>query len=263
MLSALDQATGEIVWQSAIDEDPGGGLDSSPVPFNGHGLPGLQGRRVEQPLEPGLRDRRRVARRAAARSSSRPTTSRPRTSRRADRGSSIVNTPAFDLEQQADLRRDREPGQPEAAPDHELAAEDRRRSGVADVRQDPGLAPRDVGQLPGPAGRRLADLQHRAAVAGRPLLVRAVRLQLPGVAEPLDELGRAPDVRRAAEVGRVHRGLHRHDGAGVAGDARAAVLRLQPQLERGRRRTGSTSRSAAATSTRSTATPARSSGPRR
>ena len=35
VLSALDQATGKVVWKVNVDEDDGGGLDSSPVPFKG------------------------------------------------------------------------------------------------------------------------------------------------------------------------------------------------------------------------------------
>lgn len=35
VLSALDQATGKVVWKVNVDEDEGGGLDSSPVPFKG------------------------------------------------------------------------------------------------------------------------------------------------------------------------------------------------------------------------------------
>lgn len=31
---ALDEATGEVVWSKAVDKDPGGGADSSPVPFD-------------------------------------------------------------------------------------------------------------------------------------------------------------------------------------------------------------------------------------
>ena len=43
VLSALDQATGEIVWQRVVDEDEGGGLDSSPVPFKGMVLQAFKG----------------------------------------------------------------------------------------------------------------------------------------------------------------------------------------------------------------------------
>ena len=130
------------------------------------------------------------------------------------RGGSIINTPAVDLEADAGLRRHRQPGQREAASDHQLAAQDRRRSRLEDVRQDPGLAiaaPRTATRLPQDVDS--PTCQTDAAVAGRPLLVRAVRLQLPGVAEPVDQLRGAPDVRRPAEVGGVHRGLHRHDGS--------------------------------------------------
>ena len=35
VLSALDQATGRVVWKQVVDADEGGGLDSSPVPFKG------------------------------------------------------------------------------------------------------------------------------------------------------------------------------------------------------------------------------------
>ena len=67
------------------------------------------------------------------------------------RGGSTINTPAVDLKQDAGLRRHRQPGQREAASDHQLAAQDRRRSQVEDVREDPGLtiaAPRTAIRFP-------------------------------------------------------------------------------------------------------------------
>ena len=138
-----------------------------------------------------------------------------------DRGGSIVNTPAVDLERKLIFAGT---GNPASQRQNE------RTNALLKIDADPESP--TFGQIlasqrgtsdsyPAPAGHRLAGLPDRAAVAGRALLVRAVRLQLPGVAGAVGPQRRAPVVRRAAEVGRVHRGGQRDDG-GRAGRRRSA-----------------------------------------
>ena len=238
--------------RSVIDSDSGGGVDSSPVPFNGMVFQAFQGDESSNHSKPGLRDPRRLARGRRRDPRQDPHHPGGRTTRPATAAARSSTPRPIDLERQLVVRRHRQPGEREAEPEHERAAEDRRRSRVA-RRSAQILASHrgTLGQLPGPAGRRLADLPDRAPVAGRPLHVRAVRLQLPVLAEPLDRSRRAQAVRRPAEVGRVHR----RSTATTMEQAwqatlGAAVLRLQPQLDRRSTRTASTSPSAAATSTR-------------
>jgi outer membrane protein assembly factor BamB len=54
VLSALDQATGKVVWKRAVDEDPGGGLDSSPVPFEGMVFQAFKGDEASNHSKPGF-----------------------------------------------------------------------------------------------------------------------------------------------------------------------------------------------------------------
>jgi outer membrane protein assembly factor BamB/plastocyanin len=54
VLSALDQATGAIVWQRVVDEDEGGGLDSSPVPFDGMVFQAFKGDESSNHSNPGF-----------------------------------------------------------------------------------------------------------------------------------------------------------------------------------------------------------------
>jgi outer membrane protein assembly factor BamB/plastocyanin len=54
VLSALDQATGAIVWQRVVDQDEGGGLDSSPVPFNGMVFQAFKGDESSNHSNPGF-----------------------------------------------------------------------------------------------------------------------------------------------------------------------------------------------------------------
>ena len=54
VLSALDQATGAVVWKVAIDEDEGGGVDSSPVPFNGMVFQAFKGDESSNHSNPGF-----------------------------------------------------------------------------------------------------------------------------------------------------------------------------------------------------------------
>ena len=54
VLSALDQLTGEIVWQTVVDDADGGGLDSSPVPFNGMIFQAFKGDESSTHSNPGF-----------------------------------------------------------------------------------------------------------------------------------------------------------------------------------------------------------------
>jgi outer membrane protein assembly factor BamB/plastocyanin len=54
VLSALDQATGTVVWKRVVDEDEGGGLDSSPVPFNGMVFQAFKGDESSNHSNPGF-----------------------------------------------------------------------------------------------------------------------------------------------------------------------------------------------------------------
>ncbi len=54
VISALDLATGALVWQSVVDEDDGGGLDSSPVPFNGMIFQAFKGDESSAHSNPGF-----------------------------------------------------------------------------------------------------------------------------------------------------------------------------------------------------------------
>jgi polyvinyl alcohol dehydrogenase (cytochrome) len=90
---ALDQVTGAVLWQTAIDTDSGGGVDSSPVPFNGMIFQAYQGDESSNHSNPGyaildaatgaILEARKVLPAADFEAG--------------DRGGSIVNTPAVDL----------------------------------------------------------------------------------------------------------------------------------------------------------------------
>ena len=54
VLSALDQATGQVVWRRAVDEDEGSGLDSSPVPYNGMVFQAFKGDESSDHSNPGF-----------------------------------------------------------------------------------------------------------------------------------------------------------------------------------------------------------------
>ena len=224
---------------------PGGGLDSSPVPFNGMLFQAFKGDESSDHSNPGfaILDGSRDGRRRDPRDG--------RTIIPADdfaagyRGGSIVGTPSVDLERKLIFAGTGNPASQQQHP---------RTNSLLKIDADPGVGRRSAQILdvasagtsdsyPAPHGRRVADLPARGAVADRALLVRAVRLQLPLLAEPVEALRRAPDVRRAAEVGRLHGGLHRHDGASPGRrPSGAPCFGLQPELDGRRRRTGSTSR---------------------
>ena len=127
VLSALDRRTGKVVWKRVVDKDRGRRPRLEPGAVQGHGLPGLQGRRVERPLVARLRDPRRVAQGARQDPGQDPQHPaeglRGRLPRRLDHQHAGSRP-----EEDAGLRRHRQPGQREAASDHQLAAQDRRRS---------------------------------------------------------------------------------------------------------------------------------------
>jgi polyvinyl alcohol dehydrogenase (cytochrome) len=54
VLSALDQATGKVVWKRVVDDQPGGGLDSSPVPFEGMIFQAFKGDESGTESKPGF-----------------------------------------------------------------------------------------------------------------------------------------------------------------------------------------------------------------
>lgn len=96
VLSALDQATGEVVWRRVVDEDEGGGLDSSPVPFNGMVFQAFKGDESSNHSKPGfvIVD--------GSRTGGGKILAKTHTIPAADyeagyRGGSIINTPAIDL----------------------------------------------------------------------------------------------------------------------------------------------------------------------
>ena len=99
VLSALDQATGGIVWSSVVDEDDGGGLDSSPVPFNGMVFQAFKGDESSNHSKPGfvfVDGSREGGGAILAKTFVIP----EEDFEAGDRGGSIVNTPAVDLERQ-------------------------------------------------------------------------------------------------------------------------------------------------------------------
>ena len=54
VLSALDEATGKLVWKRVVDKDEGGGLDSSPVPFKGMVFQAFKGDESSDHSHPGF-----------------------------------------------------------------------------------------------------------------------------------------------------------------------------------------------------------------
>ena len=94
---ALDQATGEIVWESAVDTDEGVGIDSSPVPFNGMVFQGFHGDESSNHSNPGwaILDGSRAGGGAIL---AKGHTIPAEDYAKGDRGGSIVDTPAIDAE---------------------------------------------------------------------------------------------------------------------------------------------------------------------
>jgi outer membrane protein assembly factor BamB len=92
---ALDQATGAIVWKRVVDSDNGGGIDSSPVPFNGMVFQGFQGDESANHSNPGwaILDGSRAGGGAIL---TKGHTIPAADYANGDRGGSIVDTPAVD-----------------------------------------------------------------------------------------------------------------------------------------------------------------------
>ena len=97
VLSALDQGTGEVVWASVVDEDPGGGLDSSPVPFDGMVFQAFKGDESSNHSNPGFVFVDAVGD-GAGEILAKTHVIPAEDFEAGDRGGSIVNTPAVDLE---------------------------------------------------------------------------------------------------------------------------------------------------------------------
>ena len=95
VLSALDQATGKVVWKRVVDDDEGGGLDSSPVPFEGMVFQAFKGDESSEHSNPGfvMVDGSRDGRgKILVKTHTIP----PEDYEAGFRGGSIINTPAVD-----------------------------------------------------------------------------------------------------------------------------------------------------------------------
>ena len=95
--AALDEATGAVVWTRVVDDAPGVGIDSSPVPFNGMVFQGYHGDESSNHSNPGwvvLDGSRGGAGRILTRGHTIPDADYAA----GDRGGSIVDTPAVDLD---------------------------------------------------------------------------------------------------------------------------------------------------------------------
>ncbi len=98
VLSAIDQATGKIVWDRVVDDDEGGGLDSSPVPFEGMVFQAFKGDESSDHSNPGfviVDGSRKKAGKILVKTNTIP----PEDFAAGFRGGSIINTPAVDLKQ--------------------------------------------------------------------------------------------------------------------------------------------------------------------
>jgi polyvinyl alcohol dehydrogenase (cytochrome) len=96
VLSALDAGTGEVVWRRVVDEDDGGGLDSSPVPFDGMVFQAFKGDESSNHSNPGfviVDGSRDGGGRILVKTHNIP----PADFEAGYRGGSIINTPAVDL----------------------------------------------------------------------------------------------------------------------------------------------------------------------
>jgi outer membrane protein assembly factor BamB len=89
---ALDQTSGAIVWQQVVDSDNGGGIDSSPVPFNGMIFQGFQGDESANHSNPGWAILDGSSGAILAKNHTIPAADYAN----GDRGGSIVDTPAID-----------------------------------------------------------------------------------------------------------------------------------------------------------------------
>ena len=97
VLSALDQATGKVVWKRVIDEDERGGVDSSPVPFKGMVFQAFKGDESSDHSNPGfviVDGSRDGGGKILVKTHNLPAEDYEA----GYRGGSIINTPAVDLE---------------------------------------------------------------------------------------------------------------------------------------------------------------------
>jgi outer membrane protein assembly factor BamB/plastocyanin len=96
VLSALDQASGKVVWQRVVDADEGGGLDSSPVPFNGMIFQAFKGDESSDHSKPGfvIVD---ASREGGGAILVKTYTIPEEDFKKGYRGGSIINTPTVDL----------------------------------------------------------------------------------------------------------------------------------------------------------------------
>jgi hypothetical protein len=212
-----------------FDSDAGGGVDASPVPFNGMILQGFQGDESASHSNPGfvILDGSRAGGGAILVK----THVLPAADYTAGyRGASIVDTPSVDLERKLATAGT---GNPVSPKQHPVT------NALLKIDVDPAhttfgkiLASRrgtsDSYPLP---KDRAADMLDEPPVAPGSLLLLPVRLQLHLDAEPVDGQSWAPALRRAAEVGRVPDGRHGHDVDGLAHDDRHPLLRLQHRLD--------------------------------
>jgi outer membrane protein assembly factor BamB/plastocyanin len=96
VLSALDQATGKVVWKRVVDKDEGGGLDSSPVPFKGMIFQAFKGDESSDHSKPGfviLDGSRKGRGKILVKTYNIP----EKDYKAGYRGGSIINTPTVDL----------------------------------------------------------------------------------------------------------------------------------------------------------------------
>jgi outer membrane protein assembly factor BamB/plastocyanin len=96
VLSALDQATGKLVWKRVVDKAKGGGLDSSPVPYKGMIFQAFKGDESGTESNPGfviVKGSRKGRGKILVKTHNIPA----KDYKEGYRGGSIINTPAVDL----------------------------------------------------------------------------------------------------------------------------------------------------------------------
>ena len=95
-LTAVDQRTGKVVWRRVVDDDKGGGLDSSPVPFKGLVFQAFKGDESSDHSWPGfvvLDGSRKGRGKILVKTRNIP----PEDYEAGFRGGSTINTPAVDV----------------------------------------------------------------------------------------------------------------------------------------------------------------------
>lgn len=112
VLTALDQATGAQLWQTVIDDDPGSGLDSSPVPFDGMIFQAFKGDESSDHSNPGFAILDAATGAVKVRTHIIP----PEDFAAGYRGGSIINTPTVDLERKLIYAGTGNPASPQQHP---------------------------------------------------------------------------------------------------------------------------------------------------